>query len=299
MAADLSGVWAKIARAEEHLALLDAEVRAFIEGDPQPISLSIPYLDTDSGWHLVYGVVEREPPPRLGIILGDVLHNVRSALDHLVWQLVLLNGSTPNRDNAFPMAFREDGWDDAIRKGRLRGVCKTHIETIKKVQPYHGPNGPERTYTGMLSTLSNVDKHRVVHATIAVMLHPDTAPEPARFRLVRGSGDLVRQQVNYGGRIEHRAELMRALVDPLEDDTEIQVDGDIPIDIAFGDGLIPSGYIKNLGSSLFRVGDGDVEFADGEVDHGDVVAAGAVAAGAALGGLDERVESFEQPVGDA
>lgn len=40
------------------------------------------------------------------------------------------------------------------------------------------------------------------------------------------------------------------------------------------------------GSSLFRVGD-DVELADGEVDHRDVVACRAVAAGAALGRLHE------------
>ena len=55
--------------------------------------------------------------------------------------------------------------------------------------------------------------------------------------------------------------------------------------------------IRFLGSSLFRVGD-DVELADGEVDHRDVVACRAVAAGAAFGGLDEAVEAFEQPVGD-
>jgi mannose-6-phosphate isomerase-like protein (cupin superfamily) len=46
-------------------------------------------------------------------------------------------------------------------------------------------------------------------------------------------------------------------------------------------------YLTFIGSSLSRVGDMNVEFADGEVDHGDVVAGGAVAAGAAFGGLDE------------
>ena len=41
------------------------------------------------------------------------------------------------------------------------------------------------------------------------------------------------------------------------------------------------------------MGDVDLEFADVEVDHRDVVAGGAVAAGAASGGLDEAVEGFE------
>src|SRR5512144_3349470 len=52
------------------------------------------------------------------------------------------------------------------------------------------------------------------------------------------------------------------------------------------------------GSSLLRVGDRDVEFSGGEVDHRDVVARGAVAAGAAFGSLDEAVEAFEQAVAD-
>lgn len=50
------------------------------------------------------------------------------------------------------------------------------------------------------------------------------------------------------------------------------------------------------GSSLLGVGSADVEFAGGEVDHGDVVAGGAVAAGAAFGGLDEGVQPFQEAV---
>jgi hypothetical protein len=130
MSADLSGVWAKIARADEHLALLDAEVRAFLEGDPQPIALSIPYLDADCGWYIVYGIVKSPPPLRLGVIVGDVAHNARSALDHLVWQLVILNGATPSQDNAFPMAFTEGAWKVAIKSGRLEGVSSAHVATI-------------------------------------------------------------------------------------------------------------------------------------------------------------------------
>jgi hypothetical protein len=240
------GAWAKIARADEHLALLEAEVRAFLEGDPEPIALSVPYLDADSGWYIVYGIVKQQPPLRLGVIVGDVVHNARSALDHLVWQLALLNGASPDRYNAFPLAFTEAAWHDAIRQGRLRGVSKNRIETIKKVQPYRGPNGPERTLTGMLSNLSNVDKHRVVHTAIAVLRDPDIASRPARFRVVRGSGTIMRQQANRGAQIEHRAELMRALVQPVEEDIEVEMDGQIPVEIAFGDGPIPSGYIKNV-----------------------------------------------------
>ena len=44
-------------------------------------------------------------------------------------------------------------------------------------------------------------------------------------------------------------------------------------------------------------GDGSgVQFADDEVDHRDEVAVGAVSAGSAFRGLDQRVETLEQPV---
>jgi len=243
MAADLSGVWAKIARAEEHLALLDAKIRAFIEGDPQPIALSIPYLDPDSGWYIVYGVVEQEPPPRLGVILGDVLHNVRSALDHLIWQLVLLRDKTPTRGNAFPTSFSEDDWKSVINS-LLQGVSGPHRAIIDTVQPYQGTDSPESTYLGMLKILSNVDKHQIVHPVFGVILHP--GPQHAGFRVATGGGVIVKSQIRHGARIDHGAEVMRALVEPREDDTEIYVDGDIPIDIAFGDRLVPWGHLKNL-----------------------------------------------------
>jgi hypothetical protein len=246
MAADLSGVRAKIARADEHLALLDTEVRAFVDGDPQPYALSIPYLDMESGWYIVYGIVNHGPPLRLGVIVGDVAHNARSALDHLVWQLVLLNGATPDQNNAFPMAVSESGWNAALKQKRLRGVSEAHRGIIQSVQPYKGPNGPERTYTGMLAYLSNIDKHQVVHATLGVILDPGAGPNQAHFRVVKGSGKVIHEQVRYGSLIEQGAEMMRARVEPIGADTEVEMDGTIPIDVAFGDRRIPSAYIKHL-----------------------------------------------------
>jgi hypothetical protein len=41
------------------------------------------------------------------------------------------------------------------------------------------------------------------------------------------------------------------------------------------------------------MGKTDLELASGEVDHGDGIACGAVAAGASFGALDEGAEAFE------
>lgn len=34
-----------------------------------------------------YAEVHREPPPEIGIIVGDFVHNLRCAFDHVMWAL--------------------------------------------------------------------------------------------------------------------------------------------------------------------------------------------------------------------
>ncbi len=203
MAADLSGVWAKIARADEHFDLLEREIRAFTDRDPQPIGLSIPKFDAESGWFIAYAMEAEPPPPRLGVILGDLVHDTRSALDHLVWQLVILNGATPKRSNTFPLTLTEASWENAIRNGCLQGVSKKHQAIIKRVQPNQGPNGPEDTYTGVLGHLSNIDKHQIVHVTAFIMRDPT---QSILIRVTRGPGEVVQWQFHGHANIEHGAE---------------------------------------------------------------------------------------------
>jgi hypothetical protein len=44
-------------------------------------------------------------PPRFGIILGDCVHNLRSSLDVLMWQLVLLRGGPLHAVGSFRSLF--------------------------------------------------------------------------------------------------------------------------------------------------------------------------------------------------
>ncbi len=61
------------------------------------------------------------------IRLGEILYNLRSALDHLVWQLVLANGKTPGRDNSFPIIKNEDDWQTQKtgKRWMLKGVSQS------------------------------------------------------------------------------------------------------------------------------------------------------------------------------
>jgi hypothetical protein len=241
----LEGVREKFRRAEQHFDLLQAEIRGFFHREHQPIGVSAGYLDAESGWHIFYGFVEEEPPLRLGVILGDFVHNARSALDHLVWQLVLLNGGTPKsgaRGNRWPIANTEHEWRTA-HGSDVRDVAATHVATIEQTQPYNAGDRAEDTIPSRLRFLSDVDKHQVVHPTLAVILDP---AEAVSFRVTSGSGEIVRKQVRFGAPFEHRTELMRVRVEPLTPDTKVEMEGDVPVDIAFSERRLASGVAKQI-----------------------------------------------------
>jgi hypothetical protein len=101
---DFSGVWAKIERAKEHLDALRRETGLGI-GTPIPDTYRIPMrleYEPSSGDHVfrATATIPEDAVRRVGILVGDIAHNLRSALDHLVWQLSLVR--TKGREPSNP-----------------------------------------------------------------------------------------------------------------------------------------------------------------------------------------------------
>jgi hypothetical protein len=107
------------------------------------------------------------PPLHFGVIVGDFLHNLRCVLDHLVWQLVELNGHKPAEHSQFPIFDTPEAY--RAKAGRyLRGVAADHRALIETFQPYHRDSDPTHHNLAVLRDLSNIDKHRFVHPTVIV-----------------------------------------------------------------------------------------------------------------------------------
>lgn len=241
----LDGVWAKLNRADQHLTTLNDEIQAFINGDPPPFGLSVPYFDPDTEWHTVYGIVEEQPPARLGVLLGDVVHNIRSALDHLIWQLVILDGGSPrggSRGNAFPIALTEAQWNTA-RSQHLAGVAEAHKQIIETVQPFKRGESADQTYLGWLRFLSDTDKHQIVHPMAAIM-HDDPTGDVS-FEVTRGPGQVVKQQFRKY-MCEHGAELLRCKVEGMTSETELEMVGDVKLRVGFSERNAPETLPKAL-----------------------------------------------------
>jgi hypothetical protein len=164
--AAILGTALKLNRAEFHIKTLKESIDAFFESKPLEIVRGV---NPDS--NEVFGVlrVKRECPPAWGILVGDFIHNLRSALDHLVWQLVIheTGNPPPTFDTQFPIFQTEAGYKTRGEQVRLKGVGANAKALIKTLQPFstgEGTNSP----LWHLHELSNFDKHRRICLASAV-----------------------------------------------------------------------------------------------------------------------------------
>ena len=86
---DFSGCWAKLQRAREHRNSLEAKIGPLFLGDANQVRI-IGKLDPQTHYHVFrVAAIPEFPLLYFGVLIGDVVHNLRSVLDNLVWQLVL------------------------------------------------------------------------------------------------------------------------------------------------------------------------------------------------------------------
>ena len=171
---NLEGVNAKIGRACESLEILESDVRGFCEDQRRQFVLEIQQEAQ---------VIDSGPPELLidySIRAGEIAYNLRSSLDHIVWQLVSANGKTPCRRNAFPI-FLEEAEYSKRAKSNLVGMSLHHRAMIDSFQPYRSNNGVGANLW-MLHSICNIDKHRHLnvvnlHSFSTAHLEGENAPE--------------------------------------------------------------------------------------------------------------------------
>ena len=98
-------------------------------------------------------------PIEYSVRLGEIVYNLRSALDQLIWQLVHANYKEPSHLNEFPIFDDESRFNEAV-KSKLKGVSQKSSDKIKEMQPFCENDGWDALKT--LHSLCNIDKHRSV-----------------------------------------------------------------------------------------------------------------------------------------
>lgn len=148
----------KVKWAKQHIDKLHAVIAAFpapsgddskfirFKDDPH-IQESIPYV------HHV-----PEIPPEISLIAGDILFNLRSALDHLACHLMTVGGGTVTTQTCFPIAQTAPEYKSVKFRRKIEGIRPTAVKLIDAFKPYKGGY----FLLWELHELNKIDKHRLL-----------------------------------------------------------------------------------------------------------------------------------------
>lgn len=141
----------------EHLADLKKIAENFIDSEHEIAENTI-QINPEPGVPFVVTRPESPIPGKVPILVGEIVNNLRSALDYLVYELAILDSGFAQNGTQFPIEDEPTGFQGR-RKSYLRGVSDPHAASVERLQPYNGVD-----WTRKLRAISNPDKHR--HLTI-------------------------------------------------------------------------------------------------------------------------------------
>lgn len=156
--ASLKNPLAKIERAKEHFETLDREIGEFQKNNLCRVRH---YEDTENALYVVRIDIPIVPL-RFGVLAGDGIHNLRSALDHLAWQLALTRVAKPFDYTEFPIVSKDTAKDRAHFKLVTQSMPDRACVRIKALQPYRRGAAFKDDPLWQLNKLWNIDKHRVI-----------------------------------------------------------------------------------------------------------------------------------------
>ena len=159
-----SPVRLKIKRAEKHISDLDVCIQSFFDSNPYRIGAKPHPVAAIN--HTTLFIAEVQPVPSdIALILGDAIHNLRSALDHLAWQLVKAGGGQPDRDTFFPICESSQQYASAFGRGEIKRMPVGAEKVLSSIQPYQTLD----QNLWLLHRLDIIDKHRLLLTIAAIM----------------------------------------------------------------------------------------------------------------------------------
>ena len=152
----------KLTRALRHIRDFEAEADRWLAKTPIKLHYT---SDLATAERLILAELLESVPAELSTIAGDALHNLRSALDNLAYDLALAHKGHPlpprvAADSAFPMFAEEKPGTNKRLKRMLKGVHPEARTIIQGMQPYNPGHEGHQNVRWVLSDLNAKDKHR-------------------------------------------------------------------------------------------------------------------------------------------
>jgi hypothetical protein len=172
----------KVERAYKHIADIDSMIEVFIGSDFYDLTVD---KNNDTGENLLRcNIKSRMEEEKIALIIGDALHNLRSALDLLYYETVGLCNGVATKWTRFPFADTRDQLvgrlNPALEKKQItRNVYNLILNIVK---PYEGGN----IALWELDDWNITDKHQLLIPVLKLMMLRDVRFEDEQHRPLPG-----------------------------------------------------------------------------------------------------------------
>ena len=161
----LSSCRSKVERADENIENLGIEINTFLRNNPHRV---VGNFDKNSG-HYILTAHGQSDMTRFSILAGEIVHHLRSVLDHLAWKLCC----KPTIRTCFPIYTADPATDTKVLKRyqrKIEGMGTAAQALIERLQPYHslGRNHP----LAIINKMDVADKHHGLLVVVASVSFP-------------------------------------------------------------------------------------------------------------------------------
>jgi hypothetical protein len=156
---------AKISRAKKLLREFEAEAVPFIAANPVQFKFTV--IDEPGQRGVGMEMTPPTIPESISTIFGDVIHNLRAALDIAACELVTAAGKSA-KSVYFPFSEFPSDLPEMIKKKNFRRAGPKAVALLESLQPYVGGNAPLRA----IHDLDVQDKHQSLIPTASAFVSP-------------------------------------------------------------------------------------------------------------------------------
>ena len=220
----LDGARAKIARAVHHFNQLNLAIDAIFADESNTAAANPPAYEYKAERQELIIMRPHGTPldPALPLIIGDCIHNARSSLDYLVFQLAVLNNAPSEAASmtSFPVCLSPAQFKKSTQGKIAPFISGPALTAIQELQPYLTGNAGRDDILWVLSQLDIFDKHRLLIVTKSKV-------RPVAFTVTVPSGETFTSDIKSGPwkPTEAGTELIRFdLSNAIRHPGEVQVD---------------------------------------------------------------------------
>ncbi len=216
----LNGVRAKLQRAHKHFSEFDEIRQRWVNTDPGEI---VHENHPDAREYLVICKRAPVPPSEMGVVIGEIVHSLRSCLDNLIYALAIQETKQdppPHWQRLdFPIFSKKADFNKQWQE-RLSIFSEGAQTLIKELQPFkeHSHNLSSHGLW-LLHELDIIDKHRRLSVV---------CQEPLQISI--GADEPITVTYIHSGPLVDDAVLMRCVTDGSQD---VHVHTEFALDVAF------------------------------------------------------------------